>query len=371
MKRVAIVAGIRTPFVKAGKDFSELGPLKLGIHTVRGLLEKTKIDPGMIEAIAFGVVVPEPGKPNLAREIVFETGLPSSIEAQTIASYCITGLRTLSAMADAIALGRMEVGIAGGVDSFSHADMDIFVEPSTGLSMGQHMEITAKEWNISREDQDKIALASHENAVKAREKLSREISPLLGLSHDTGPRSDTSLTALAGLNPVFDQSGTLTAGNSSPVTDGAAALLLMSEERARSSGLEILAFVKSFEFGAIDPKDGLLMAPCVTVPRILEKNSLTLGDIDLVEIHEAFGAQVLANIMALEKGFMGKPTGPFDMHRVNVSGSSIAIGHPWSATGGRIVTTLAYEMARREVSLGLVSICAAGAMAGAVLLERK
>ena len=371
MKRVAIVAGMRTPFVKAGKDFSELGPLKLGVHAVRGLLDKVQIDPGTIEAIAFGVVVPEPGKPNLAREIVFETGMPATIEAQTISSYCITGLRTLSAMADAIALGRIEVGIAGGVDSFSHADLSIFVEPSTGLSMGQHMEITAKEWNISREVQDKMALASHGNAVKAKERLAQEISPLLGVNHDTGPRSDTSLTALAGLKPVFDENGSLTAGNSSPVTDGAASLLLMSEERARSAGLDILAFIKSFEFGAIDPKDGLLMAPAVTVPRILEKNSLTLGDIDLVEIHEAFGAQVLANIMALEKGFMGKPTGPFDMDRVNVSGSSIAIGHPWSATGGRIVTTLANEMDRRDVSLGLVSICAAGAMAGAALLERK
>jgi acetyl-CoA acetyltransferase family protein len=371
MKRVAIVAGMRTPFVRAGTHFKELGPLKLGVHSVKGLLEKVPIDPEIIQAIAFGVVVPEAGKPNLAREIVFETGLPSSIEAQTVSSYCITGLRTLSAISDAIALGRIEGGIAGGVDSFSHADMDIFIEPSTGLSMGQHMELTAKKWNISREDQDKIALASHENAVKAQEKLSLEISPLLGIDHDTGPRSDTSLDALARLRPVFDQNGTLTAGNSSPVTDGAASLLLMSEERARSEGLDVLAFIKSFEYGAIDPQDGLLMAPAVTVPRILEKNALALTDIDLVEIHEAFGAQVLANIMALEQGFRGNPTGPFDMDRVNVSGSSVAIGHPWAATGGRIVITLAHEMARRNVKHGLVSICAAGAMAGALLLERN
>lgn len=371
MKRVAIVAGMRTPFVRAGTHFKELGPLKLGVHSVRGLLEKTQIDPELIQAIAFGVVVPEKGKPNLAREIVFETGIPSSTEAQTISSYCITGLRTLSAISDAIALGRIEVGIAGGADSFSHADMDIFVEPSTGLSMGQHMEITAKKWDISREDQDRIALASHQNAIAAREKLAQEIVPLLGVENDTGPRRDTSLDALAGLKPVFDQTGSLTAGNSSPVTDGASSLLLMSEERAISEGLDILAFVRSFEYGAIDPADGLLMAPAVTVPRILEKNSLTLADIDLVEIHEAFGAQVLANIMALEKGYMGNPTGPFSMERVNVSGSSVAIGHPWSATGGRIATTLANEMARRDVKLGLVSVCAAGAMAGALLLERN
>ena len=371
MKRVAIIAGMRTPFVRAGTNFKELGPLELGVHCVKGLLEKAQIDPEIIEAIAYGVVVPEAGKPNLAREIVFETGIPSSIEAQTISSYCITGLRTLSAISDAIALGRIEVGIAGGVDSFSHADMDIFIEPTTGLSMGQHMELTAKEWNISREDQDKIALTSHENAIKAKEKLSQEIFPLLGINNDTGPRSDTSLAALAGLNPVFDKNGTLTAGNSSPVTDGASSVLLMSEERAKSEGLDVLAFIKSFEYGAVDPEDGLLMAPAVTIPRILEKNYLTLTDIEVVEIHEAFGAQVLANIMALEKGFRGNPTGPFDMDRVNVSGSSIAIGHPWSATGGRIITTLANEMARRDVKYGLISICAAGAMAGAVLLERN
>lgn len=371
MKRVAIIAGMRTPFVKAGTHFKELGPLKLGVHSVKGLLEKTQIDPGIIEAIAFGVVVPEAGKPNLAREIVFETGIPSSIEAQTVSSYCITGLRTLSAISDAIALGRIDVGIAGGVDSFSHANMDIFIEPTTGLSMGQHMELTAREWDISRGDQDHIALASHENAVKAKDKLSQEIFPLLGINHDTGPRSDSSLAALSGLKPVFDKNGTLTAGNSSPVTDGASSVLLMSEERARSEGLDVLAFIRSFEYGAIHPDDGLLMAPAVTVPSILKKNSLTLADIDLVEIHEAFGAQVLANIMALEKGFRGNPTGPFDMTRVNVSGSSVAIGHPWSATGGRIVSTLSNEMARRDAQHGLISICAAGAMAGAVLLERN
>lgn len=369
MNRVAIISGMRTPFVKAGKNFAELGPLKLGVHSVKGLLEKTQIDPEIIEAIAYGVVIPEAGKPNLAREIVFETGLPSSIEAQTISSYCITGLRALSAISDAIALGRIEVGIAGGVDSFSHADMDIFIEPSTGLSMGQHMELTAKEWNISRTDQDKIALKSHENAIKAQEKLSQEIQPLLGIGNDTGPRSDSSLAALAELNPVFEENGTLTAGNSSPVTDGASSVLLLSEERAKSEGLDILAFIKSFEFGAVDPEDGLLMAPAVTVPRILGKSALSLTDIDLVEIHEAFGAQVLANIRALEKGFRENPTGSFDMERVNISGSSIAIGHPWSATGGRIVTTLANEMARKDAKYGLISICAAGAMAGAVLLE--
>ena len=368
--RIAIVAGGRTPFVKAGKAFKDLGPLKLGRHAVRSLIEMHDVDPASIEALAYGVVVPEPGRPNLAREIVFEAGLPKSIEAQTISSYCITGLRTLTVISDAIARGRIEIGMAGGTDSLSHSDPNVFGEPTTGLLMGEHTEITRKEWDISRERQDEIALASHRNAIAARETLAKEIFPLLDVQIDSGPRSDTSLEAMAALKPVFEENGTLTAGNSSPITDGASAVLLMSEERARAEGREPLAFIRAMEYAAIDPAEGLLMAPAITVPRILERNSLKLEQIDLFEIHEAFAAQVLANAKAWEQGWKAQPIGALDWQRVNVSGSSIAIGHPWSATGGRIVTTLAYEMARRNVRYGLLSICAAGAMAGAFLLER-
>ena len=372
-QRVAIIAGGRTPFVKAGKDFKDLGPLKLACHTVKGLIERHAVDPAALEALAYGVVVPEPGRPNLAREIVFEAGLPKSIEAQTISSYCITGLRTLTVIADAIARGRIEVGVAGGVDSLSHSSPDTFREPATGLLMGEHTEITRKAWQIPRERQDEVAMASHRNAVAARDRIAGELLPLRGVEHDTGPRPDTSLEALATLKPVFEENGTLTAGNSSPVTDGASAVLLMSEERARSEGLEPLAFIRAMEYGAIDPEDGLLMAPAIVVPRLLKRASLKLSDIDLIEIHEAFAAQVLANVAAWKQGWGWKaaPIGEVDFERVNVSGSSIAVGHPWSATGGRIVTTLANEMARRDASYGLVSICAAGAMAGAFLLERS
>ena len=187
--RIAIVAGGRVPFVKSGKAFKDLGPLKLGDHALRGLIQRHDVDPASIEALAWGVVAPEPGRPNLAREIVFGTGLPKAIEAQTISSYCITGLRTLTVIADAIALGRIEVGIAGGADSLSHSDPNMFREPTTGLLMGEHTEITRKEWNISRERQDEIALASHRNAVAAREHLAAEIFPLLGVEHDSGPRN--------------------------------------------------------------------------------------------------------------------------------------------------------------------------------------
>ena len=371
-RRVAIVAGGRTPFVKAGKALKDLGPLKMATHAVKGLIEAHSVDATTIEAIAFGAVVPEPGKPNLAREIVLEAALPRSIEAQTMSSYCITGLRSITAIAEGIASGRIDVGIAGGVESLSHADPKTFQEPSTGLSMGEHMEITVKEWQAPRQQQDKIALASHRHAVAAREHLRPQILPLEGVDQDTGPRPDTSLEALSALTPVFDSDGTITAGNASPVTDGAAAVLLMSEERAKAEGREPLAFIRAMQYGAIDPAEGLLMAPAIVVPKLLERSGLTLAQIDLIEIHEAFAAQVATNVMAWEQGWKAAPTGTVDWDRINVSGSSICRGSiPWSATGGRIVTTLAYEMARRDAKYGLVSICAAGAMAGAMILERN
>src|SRR6266849_10502381 len=208
-QRVAIVAGARTPFVKAGQAFASLGPLRLATHAVRGLLGRHDVDPAGIDALAFGVVVPERGKPNLAREIVLESGLPAGIEAQTVSSYCITGLRAATIIADAIARERIECGIAGGVEWLSGADPATFREPTTGLSMGEHMELTRREWQIPRERQDEVALASHRNAVAARERLAQEIVPVEGVAQDTGPRPDTSLEKLAGLAPVFDPVGTI------------------------------------------------------------------------------------------------------------------------------------------------------------------
>ena len=370
VNRVAIVAGARTPFVKAGKAFAALGPLALAKLAVRGLLDRHRVNAGGVQAIAFGAVVPEPGKPNLAREIVLEMGLPAGIEAQTVSSYCITGLRTATVIADAIALGRIDCGIAGGVEWLSGADPATFREPTTGLSMGEHMEITCREWKIPRQRQDEIALASHRNAIAARERIAREIVPVEGIEHDSGPRPDTSLERLAALRPAFDPNGTITAGNASPVTDGASAVLLMSEARARAEGREPLAFIDAIEYAAIHPDEGLLMAPAIAVPRLLQRRQLRMPDIDLLEIHEAFAAQVIANVSAWEQGWKGPATGSVDWGRVNVNGSSVAIGHPWAATGGRILTTLAYEMARRGARRGLISICAAGAMAGAMLLTR-
>ena len=264
-QRVAIVAGARTPFVKAGQAFAPLGPLAMAKHAVRGLLERHEIDSAGIDALAFGVVVPEPGKPNLAREIVLETGLPAGIEAQTVSSYCITGLRSATIIADAIGRGRISAGIAGGVEWLSGADPATFREPTTGLSMGEHMEITRAKWNIPRARQDEIALASHRNAVAARERLAREIVPVEGITQDTGPRPDTSLERLATLKPAFGADGTITAGNASPVTDGASAVLLMSEQRAAEEGREPLAFLEAMDYAAIHPDEGLLMAPAYAV----------------------------------------------------------------------------------------------------------
>ena len=369
--RVAIVAGARTPFVKAGQAFAKLSPLALATHAVRGLVSRHNVDPAGIEAIAFGAVVPERGKPNIAREIVFEAGLPASIEAQTVSSYCITGLRTATIIADAIARGRISAGIAGGVEWLSGADPATFREPTTGLSMGEHMEITRKQWEIPRTRHDEIALASHRNAVAAADKLAAEIVPLEGVAKDSGPRPDTSLERLATLKPAFGADGTITAGNASPVTDGASAVLLMSEERAQREGRRPLAFIEAMDYAALHPDEGLLMAPAITVPRLLARAGLELADIDLLEVHEAFAAQVLANAAAWERGWKGPATGRIDWSRVNVNGSSVAVGHPWSATGGRILTTLANEMARRDARYGLISICAAGAMAGAFLLSRR
>lgn len=368
--RVAIIAGARTPFVKAGKAFATLGPARLAQHAVSGLLERHAVRPEVIEAIAVGAVVPERRKPNLAREVVFDAGLPARIEGQTVSSYCITGLRTTTIIADAISQGRIACGVAAGVEWLSGSDPSTFAEPSTGLTMGQHTEITRKEWNISRQRQDEVALSSHQHAIAARDRIAPEIVPLEGVEADTGPRTDTSLERLAALKPAFDAAGTITAGNASPVTDGASAVLLMSEKRARQEGRTPLAFIDAMEYAAIHPSEGLLMAPAIAVPRLLERTGLRLRDIDLLEIHEAFAAQVIANVAAWEQGWKGAATDPVDWERVNVNGSSIAVGHPWSATGGRILTTLANEMARRNARYGLVSICAAGGMAGAFLLAR-
>ncbi len=410
--KVAVVGGARTPFAKAGTVFRGHSALDLSIHSVDGLLEKQGLDPSDVDELAYGITVLDPRVPQFARELVFSSALPSTVRALTVVNNCIAATSAITSIYDSIVAGRADIGLAGGVESMSNPAVlvgrrasRIFLdaasastfrqrlktlmrlrprdlrpgvpgvkEPSTGLSMGEHTELTVKEWRIAREEQDEIAYRSHMNAHQATRdgRLKAEIYPLDGIDHDLITRPDTSMEKLAKLPPVFDRSptGTLTAGNSSPLTDGAAAVLLMSEERARQENREPLAFIRGFEYAAIDPKDGLLMAPGVAVPRLLRKTGLQLSDIDLIEMHEAFGGQVASNIQAWEQGWKEPAIGRVGREKLNQLGSSIAVGHPFAATGARIVTTLANEMKRRDVRYGLVSICAAGAQASAMILER-
>jgi acetyl-CoA acetyltransferase family protein len=411
-QRVAIMGGMRTPFVKAGTFFRDLSQLDLSTHAVLGLAEVCQIDPAEIDELVWGRVLHDPHLSNLAREIIFRLGWPAAIRAHLVSNNCISGLHAITAIADAIRAGRSAVGIAGGADSLSSVPMffgrdasAIFMaaglarstgdrlrallrlrphhllperlsakEPSTGLSMGQHAEISAKEWQISRAEQDEIALRSHLRAAAATAdgRLKAEIHPLRGLEHDTTVRGDATLERLSRLASVFDKTddGTISAGNSSPLTDGAAAVLLMSEEHARATGREPLAFIRDVEYAAIDPADGLLMAPALAVPRLLRRTALKLTDMDIVEVHEAFAAQVACNLRAWQQGWKEEAIGAIDAERLNPLGSSIAVGHPFAATGARIVATAAKLLKEKGSGRALISVCTAGGMGVAAILER-
>jgi acetyl-CoA acetyltransferase family protein len=412
-RRVAIVGGIRTPFAKAGTAFKQQAALDLALHCIDGLLERQDVDPACVDELAYGIVAVNPRIPHIARELALRSRLPAHVCAVTLTDNCITGTSAIRAICDSIVVGRAEIGIAGGVESLSNPALlfnkraaRIFTdvafaksasarfkqlsrlrprdfwpaaptvaEPSTGLSMGEHAELMVKEWEITRREQDEIADRSHRRAYSATQdgRLTTEIHPLEGIDRDLTVRPDTDLEKLAALPPVFDRSatGTITAGSSSPLTDGAAAVLLMSEERAHQEHREPLAFLRAFEVVGIDPRDGLLMGPAVAVPRLLRRTGLTLADINIVELHEAFAGQVACNLRAWEYGWKEPPIGPVDRQRLNPLGGSIAIGHPFAATGIRMVTTLANEMRRRDARYGLVSLCGAGGTASATLLERN
>ncbi len=410
--RVAVIGGMRTPFVKSETVFKKYSALDLSTFAVNGLLGRHFVDPEDVEEFVHGIVVVEPRIPHMAREVVFSSDLPASARALTVTNNCITGTSAIVSIYHSIIEGRAEIGIAGGVESMSNAAVlfsgratRIFhdlaaartsgqrlslmlklrptdfkpttvgvAEPSTGLSMGDHCELMVKEWKIGREEQDEITYRSHMRAHAATKdgRLKEEIIGVDGINHDTIIRSDTSMEKLAKLRPVFDRSpsGTITAGNSSPLTDGAAAVLLMSEERAHLENREPVAFIKDFEFVGIDPKDGLLMGPGIAVPRLLARTGLELTDMDLVEMHEAFGGQVACNLKAWREGWKEAAIGEVDPEKLNALGSSIAVGHPFAATGIRIVTTAANELKRRGGKYALLSICGAGATASAMILER-
>ncbi len=424
-RRVAIVAGCRTPFARAGGVYRDLTAVDLGTVAVRELVERSEVDPGSIDTVVMGQVVPSVQAPNLAREVTLRAQLPKAVPAHTVNRACASASQAIAEVTSAILLGQAECGIAGGAESLSDvpilhskrmaralveaqrarslgARLGIFArlrardlvpqapaiaEPSTGLTMGQSAEKMAKENGITRDEQDGIALASHRNAARAQEegRLAPEtcavhVPPAYQtvLTADTQVRKDTSLDALAALPPAFDRRyGTVTAGNSSPLTDGAAAVLLMSEERAKAEGREPLAFVRAWAVAAVDPGGQLLMGPAFAIPAALARAELALSDMDLVEMHEAFAAQVASNIQALESAAWARErlgrtaaVGQVDRERLNVNGGSIALGHPFGATGARITTTLASELKRRNARFGLLSLCAQGGMGFAMVLER-
>jgi acetyl-CoA acyltransferase len=413
-RRVAIVAGCRTPFCKAGTDLKYVRAVDLARHAARELLERTNLNPHAVNEVIYGQVVASPLVPNVAREVSLLPQFPKEIPAYTVNRACASSNQAVTAAHDQIAFGHADIILAGGVESLSDIPIlvsrrlaDILVtaskaktlgarmatfarvrprdlipvspaiaEPSTGESMGQSAEKMAKENHIAREAQDKWALRSHQLAAQgtADGRLTAEIAPWLPeraggavVTADNGIRSDTSLEQMAKLRPVFDRRyGSVTAGNSSPLTDGASAVLLMAEEVARALGYEPLAFVRSYAVAAVDPGWQLLQGPVWAVPIALERAGIQWKDIGLIEMHEAFASQVLSNL----QGFAAKGW-EINEDIINVMGSSIAIGHPFGATGGRLVTTLANEMKRRDVQFGLISVCAQGGMASAVVLERR
>jgi acetyl-CoA acyltransferase len=422
-RRVAIVAGLRTPFERSGTLFKSLSAQDLGRAVVAELVVRSGLDGEEVDALVFGTVVPSVLAPNIAREVALLPMLPKGIPAFTVSRACTSANQAITDAADQIALGHADVAIAGGAESLSNVPIlhsrgfanalvgaskaksvggklgaltrirprdlipitPAIAEPSTGETMGQSAEKMAKLNHIPRDEQDQFALRSHRLAAAGTQdgRLTAEIMPYyvppqyaeVAVS-DNGIRSDSTPEALAALKPVFDRTyGTVTAGNSSPLTDGAAAVILMSEEKAKAMGYTPLAYIKSYAYAALDPGEQLLQAPVLAAPLALARAGLKLEDIDLVEMHEAFAAQVLSNLRGFEsqvwaeRAGLSQPIGEVDRSRLNVMGGSIAIGHPFGATGARITTTLVNELRRRNGKFGLMTLCAAGGMGFAMVLE--
>ena len=423
-RRVAIIDGVRTPFAKAGTALKGLSAIDLGKIAVSELVQRTDLDPALIDLLVFGTVIPSVLAPNIAREIALMPLLPKSVQAWSVSRACASANQAITDAADQIALGHAHVAIAGGAESLSNVPIlhsrgfsDALVaaskaktlgqrlqafakvrakdfipitpaiaEPTTGESMGQSAEKMAKLNAITRAEQDQLALASHANAAQgtADGRLTAELAPAFSppryaeaMTQDKGIRTDTTMEALSVLKPVFDRRyGTVTAGNASPLTDGGGAVLLMSEERAKSLGFRPKAYIRSYAYAALDPGEQLLQAPVLAAPMALQRAGLTLRDIDLVEMHEAFAAQVLSNLRGFESqqwaeraGF-SKPVGEVDRSKLNVMGGSLAIGHPFGATGARITTTLVNELERRGGQFGLMTVCAAGGLGFSMVVER-
>jgi acetyl-CoA C-acetyltransferase len=421
-RRVAIIGGARIPFARSNTAYAEASNQDMLTAAIQGLVDKFNLHGQRLGEIVAGAVLKHSRDFNLTRETLLSTTLSPDTPAYDIQQACGTGLEAALLVANKIALGQIDVGIAGGVDTTSDAPIGVNEnlrkillktnrakttgqrlrtlanvrpgmlfkpalprngEPRTGLSMGEHCELMAKTWKIPRAAQDELALASHKNFAAAFDRgfFNDLVVPYRGLTRDNNLRPDLTFETLAALKPVFDKkSGTLTAGNSTPLTDGAAVALLASEDWAKAHNLPILAYLRTGEAAAVDFVDGaegLLMAPVYAVPRMLAKLGITLQDFDFYEIHEAFAAQVLCTLAAWESPDYARdalkisaPPGAIDRAKLNVNGSSLAAGHPFAATGGRILVSLAKQIAEAGSGRGLISICAAGGQGVVAVVER-
>ncbi|MBQ4836863.1 MULTISPECIES: acetyl-CoA C-acyltransferase FadI [Pseudoalteromonas] len=421
--RIAIVSGLRTPFAKQATAYHHVPALDLGKTVVNEMLERLNIDKKEIDQLVFGQVVQMPEAPNIAREIVLGTGMPVSVDAYSVSRACATSFQAVANVAESIIAGHTAVGIAGGADSSSVLPIGVskklagslvdlnkartlgqrlkifsqlrlkdllpvppaVAEYSTGLSMGDTAEQMAKTHGISREEQDALAHRSHSLAAKAwdegllsQEVMTAHVEPYKGfIDKDNNIRANSSLEGYAKLRPVFDRKhGSVTAANATPLTDGAAAVLMMSESKAKALGYEILGYVRSYAFSAIGVHEDMLMGPAHSTPLALDRAGIELKDLDLIEMHEAFAAQALANVkmfasdkFAKEKLGRNKAIGEIDMDKFNVNGGSLAYGHPFAATGARLITQSLNELKRRGGGLALTTACAAGGLGAAFVLE--
>jgi len=424
LRRVAIVTGVRTPFSRAGTLYKSLTAIDLGRLCVAELMQRTNLTAADVDAVVFGTVVQSVQAPNIAREVALMPLLKKNVDAWSVSRACASANQAIADAADQIALGHMDCIIAGGSESLSNVPIlhsrafaDVLMaankaktlpakisafskirprdlvpvapaiaEPTTGETMGQSAEKMAKLNDISREEQDEFALRSHRLAAAGLRdgRLSAEMFPVYVpprydkvATTDNGVREDSTMEQLAALKPYFDKRyGSVTAGNASPITDGAAAVLLMSEEKAAALGYQPIGFIRSYASAALDPGEQLLQAPVLAAPKALARAGLTLQDMDLVEMHEAFAAQVLSNLRGFEsqawaaRAGLSAPVGVVDRARLNVMGGSIAVGHPFGATGARITTTLCNELGRRGGQFGLLTVCAAGGLGFAMVIER-
>ena len=423
-ERIAVVGGARTPFARARSVYSKMSASQLGGIALREAVSLTGIDPKLVDEIYFGIVSAPAEGSNIAREALFDSGLPPMIPATGINRYCASAMEASAGIAAKILSNQIEIGIAGGVESISSVRalfsleatnyfQDIakaktvgqrlgllskfkgaylapnapgIKEPTTGLTMGQSADLMARLFKVSREEQDRFALESHQKAHAAWERkfFNTHVCKVATpdgkvVERDTDVRADSSLEKLGKLKPVFYSDGTITAGNASPLTDGASAVVLMKESKAKELGLKPLGFIRSVATSAIDIQtEPLLIGPAYAIPKALKMAGITWDQLDLYEIHEAFAGQVLATLRAIESDQFAKEKlgiasaiGKVDTTKLNPNGGSVAIGHPFGATGGRLILQSLHHLRESGKQFGLISVCAAGGLGSVMVVESR